>query len=803
MTNDNLPARAPEPGFPPPTWPDQPAVEYDPVGPESDEGSSIDVGRLIAALLRFKWLIVLTTILGAVGGGAAWSRVDLEYVARASLWIQASGQGQARNQGPITGGQLLTSSSWIDLLRSFAVLNTVVVQNRLYLSVSDASFEPAFDSFGLEERFVPGDYELLYSPTAQTLSLLRDGAAVESKGPGERLGAPVGFDWIPPVEALAADTRIAFSVSAPPAVAGEIQDNLTTNMDRNATFIRVTLRGIDPARVAATLNAVLDQHVNLAAELKSAALEERTSVLEGQLATVEAELRDAERDLETFRVSTIALPSDAAMPIQGGIQITQGPAFQTYNSLKLQIESVRADLRAMERILEGLPGSGLPVEALEVIPTVETSSQLVAALNELTSARVQLRTLKQRFTDEHRGVQDLTRVVEEFETETVPRLLRSLVLRVRDDEERLQDRIDEATLELGDIPPRSIEEARLERRVAMADRLYSELRGRYQEAALASASAVPDVRVLDRASPPTNPEVDARLRAALMLLLGGLGAGMGLAIFLDRVDTRVQYASDVTDALGMDILGAIPAMKNGSSPDAASSRQATEAFRDLRVNVEFAYGAGKPLALTLTSPEESAGKSTVVTNLAIGFAAVGRRTLVIDGDTRRGDLHRMLEVPRKPGLTDFLRGDAKLADTVQTTGFSRVHLIASGSRSRGSPELLASGKLGDLVGELWNRYDVIMVDSPPLGAGADAMILGTLTGQLALVVRTGQTNLNFARSKFAGLERLPVRMLGVILNDFVPGRGQGYYAYSAKYIDGYGAVDEEDDPEVLLGEVKG
>ena len=114
-------------------------------------------------------------------------------------------------------------------------------------------------------------------------------------------------------------------------------------------------------------------------------------------------------------------------------------------------------------------------------------------------------------------------------------------------------------------------------------------------------------------------------------------------------------------------------------------------------------------------------------------------------------------------------------------------------------------RLSDLLGEIWSHYDVILVDSPPLGAGADALILGTLTGQLALIVRTGQTNLGYAREKLAALDRLPVRMLGVILNGFVPGRGQGYYTYSTKYIDGYGARDEDVPAQtgVLLGKGEG
>ena len=274
-----------------------------------------------------------------------------------------------------------------------------------------------------------------------------------------------------------------------------------------------------------------------------------------------------------------------------------------------------------------------------------------------------------------------------------------------------------------------------------------------------------------------------------------------LAILLDRFDTRMQYVSDVANALGLDILGVIPVMDRGSKGGDESTRQAVEAFRDLRVNLEFAYGAGKPLALTLTSPDQSEGKSTLVANLASRFGSVGRRTLVIDGDTRRGDVHRMLDVSRKPGLTDFLRGDVALAETVQATKFAGVHLIASGSRFQSSPELLASAKLGDLRSELWGCYDVILVDSPPLGAGSDALILGTLTGQLGLVLRAGQSDINYTRAKLAFLERLPVRMLGVIINACVPGRAQGYYAYS-DYIDGYGAVNEPEDPTVRLGMVE-
>ena len=791
MNDQELPARRTEVGFPRPTLTtSQPVDVYEPPARDPDEdGSGLNVGRLFAAVLRLKWLVVLSTILGIIAGAITWARTDLEYVAEASLWIQ----GTPDRSGPISGGNLLTASSWIDLLRSFAVLNAVVVEKGLYLAVPDTIFLPAFSSFGVEEEFVPGAYEVLYSPAEQRLTLFHEGLAADSKAPGEKLGAGMGFAWAPPVEALAPDTRIPFSLTEARVVAEGINRNLNARMDGNGTFIRVSFRGLDPPEVAITLNAILDQYVVVAADYKSASLEERTTILGQQLATAENELLNNEEALQAFRVRTIAT--------LGGVAGTPEPAFEAYSALRMDFESLGSSIAAIQRVLTDQPDSTLRVEALEGIPAIQNSSQLLTAMGELAGFRVQLRGLRRTYTDEHREVQDLAAVVLALEIETIPSLLRALIQQLGDDQSLLLDRIDRATLELADIPPRTIEDARLQRRVALSSRIYGDVLGRYQEAELASASTVPDVRVLDQATTPTSPEIDERIRVALLMVLAGLGAGLGLAILLDRIDPRIQYTSDVTDALGLDILGVIPKMGNGGNGGDRSKHQAVEAFRDLRVSLDYAFGAGKPLAVTFTSPDESEGKSTLVSGLAKGFGAVGRRTLVIDGDTRKGDLHRMLGASRMPGLTDFLCGDAMLDETIQVTDVPGVHLIGSGSRSESSPELLGSRRLGDLVGELWKRYDVILVDSPPLGAGADALILATLTGQVCLVLRGGQSNIGRARAKMAALERLPVRMLGVILNAFVQKKGQGYYDYY-EYIDGYGPTNEPKDREALLGPVK-
>jgi capsular exopolysaccharide synthesis family protein len=190
--------------------------------------------------------------------------------------------------------------------------------------------------------------------------------------------------------------------------------------------------------------------------------------------------------------------------------------------------------------------------------------------------------------------------------------------------------------------------------------------------------------------------------------------------------------------------------------------------------------------LTVSSPGVGDGKSFVSTNLALACAQAGQRTLLIDGDARRGALHRVLQGKRKPGLTDFLAGSAPLEAVTQGTSYRSLHFIGAGSRFHDSPELLGSPAMLDLLTRLRGAYDVILIDSPPLGSGVDPYTLSTLTGNMLLVLRTGTTNRDLTRTKLAVLEDLPIRLLGAVLNDVRPGGMYGYYGY----LSGYATTDE-------------
>ena len=215
--------------------------------------------------------------------------------------------------------------------------------------------------------------------------------------------------------------------------------------------------------------------------------------------------------------------------------------------------------------------------------------------------------------------------------------------------------------------------------------------------------------------------------------------------------------------------------------------EVVEALRGVCLNLVYAHGGRAPLLVTITSPGAGDGKSFISANLAHTFADGGHRTLLIDADIRRGVLHRRLSVRRRPGLSDFLRGEAQLDAIVQATQFPALSLIGCGTRAYNAPELLGSPAMTSLVNGLRGGYDVVLIDSPPLAAGVDPLILSTLTGTMALVLRTGYSHRDVAAAKLEVLQRLPVRMLGAVLNDVPAGGAYRYYSY---YLPGYEAMDE-------------
>ena len=759
-----------------------------------------DWRRYLAAAYRYKWLIIACTLFGVGGGGVAAKFIQPTYIAQATVWIETPDA----QRGPMQQSQLLETSSWIELLRTFIVLDHSVQTLKLYLALGNRGDSTVFSDFELSDRFLPGNYKLVVDASGEQLMLrTAEGMAIESARLGDSLGTSLGFSWVPTTDALRPGQEVDFSIRRPREAAVGLSEQLDTDLDDNGNILRVELVGTEPVLTAATVNTVVQRFVNVAADLKREKLTETVRTISERLERAQVVLEESESVLESFRIRTITLPRDqAGGPLPAGLESTRDPVFGRFFDMTVQLDRLDRDRSAIARATQHVADSGLSVDALEIIESVQQSTAVLQALQELSEMRAELRALQRTYTAEHPVVVRLVGDVRELEQTTLPTLLAALLTQLDSRRLNLDDRIQAASGDLQQIPRRMIEEARLRRDVDMAENLYTTLQQAYEEARLAEESSTPDVRVLDDAVVPNRPVSNQAPRWLILGIVAGLGLGLVGAILLDRIDRRVRYPEQVTTDMGLQLLGVVPHLKGvGNGTGAAEAAPIVEALRGIRLSLVHACGSASPLVVTISSPGPGDGKSFVASNLALAFADGGHRTLLIDADARRGALHRVLNAVRKPGLTDFLSGTVGRAEIVQETAYPSLSFIGCGTRTPSAPELIGSTAMTQLMTSLRGTYSVIIVDSPPLGAGVDAFALGTLTGNMMVVLRLGQTDRELAEAKLEVLDRLPVRLIGAVLNDVRVGAATNYYKYYSYYMPGYEAEDEEGgEAKALIGE---
>ena len=780
--------------------PNQPALVPFQTGlPAAAPAAMSDWARVFAAARRYKLLVASVTVVGALAGLVVGKFLKPVYQAQATIWIQADqGRDPGRgDQGPIQSARLLgTSGGWLDLIRSHVVLNDVVRQARLYLAPKSLADSAALKTLTVPGEVRPGTYRLEVDQTGQhfTLRDVEEDAVLQQGSVGDSVGGVLGLAWVPPAGTLRRGAMIRFTVTALSDVALQLSRALRIRATADGYFVRLERRGRDPVLITTTVNAVADRLVAVAADLKRERLTELSSILREQRDRAKTNLRSAEVALTQFRVRNAVRASEG--PAQGpdGRRITADPTFASYVDLQVTIAGLARDREAITQVVARARDGGVPVDELTMIDAVQRSSALAAALKELADRQAELRVLRFRYADTHPPVRRLAQQVDTLARYVIPELGGALVAGLAARERELQQRIDSIAGDLRGAPPVALEEIRLARDQANAAELFSNLEQRYNEARLAEVSTLPDVRILEHAIRPTRPDINTLPLVLLLAVIASFGAGVGGSVLLDRADPTIRDPQQVTRAMGLSILGAVPHVHRGNgkrrAPMDGDDTGAVEALRGIRLNVQHAYGAAGPVLVTVTSPGRGDGKSFVTSNLALAFAQVGYRTLLIDGDVRCGALHRLLKGVRRPGLTDALANQVTPDQIVQSTAYPQLSFIGAGSRLHRGPELLCSEAVPRLITAMRPHYDVILVDSPPLAAGVDPCALAAVTGSLLLVLRTGVTDRMIAEAKVELLRGLPIRVLGVVLNDVRPGAAYSYYAYS---LEGYSVRQEDPD----------
>ena len=297
------------------------------------------------------------------------------------------------------------------------------------------------------------------------------------------------------------------------------------------------------------------------------------------------------------------------------------------------------------------------------------------------------------------------------------------------------------------------------------------------------------VEVVDHAVPGLHP---VRPNKPLNIVLGiiiGLVVGVGLAFFIEYLDTSVKTIDDVERSLQSPVLGVIP-QNIGYLIDEGSESPHAEAYRVLRTNLLFSRKDDKLNTAVVVSAGAGEGKSTTVLNMATVFAQSGQRTLVVDSDLRRPTMHKTLRVSNSPGLTNYLLKQKTLEEVIQTTSVPTLDFMPSGKLPSSSLGILSSGQMKELISELKQRYDFVFFDSPPIMGVSDASVLASevdLTLQVIQYRRYPQP-MNIRAKQM--IEKVGGNLVGIVLNNINVSQDESYYYYSGYYHDYYSRSEE-------------
>jgi capsular exopolysaccharide synthesis family protein len=739
--------------------------------------SSVRLDELVAMLRRHARLILGVTVLSMAG--TAFLAYAAGPVYRAVAVLRLSDQRRALTGGlvddPTRGADDRFADpllSQVELLKSRTIAGAVV-DSMPILRVLTRDFPSS----------LLGDVAVAPNAPAQEFRLAfdSDGVVVETPLGSQRVtygeaaeAGGVRFAVLRPASSKGGVLRLLSRESA----ITRLLDQLRVRLRLRTDIVDVGYSAPDPARAQEVVNRVVNMFRAANADASQGQAKLRREFLEGQLKVNDSVLADARQALTEFQRR--ARPGGAGEP--------PGRAQTELPGLELQRQQLMADRRTDESLLAALRDSATSRKALQTalaVPSV-ASNPLV---QQISTQLVQYERARDSLVSRSPSHPDLPRLGQ-LTSSTEGRLLRAVQAGVQGTIASVDGQIaainDLRARRAGSLQ-QDAEETRLGERVENARKITDDLRIEYQKARIAEAVTVGQVEIVDHADLPMKPAGIGLPEYLGLGLLLGLLLGSGAAFVVDQLGGAIARRAQV-EQLGAPVIGVVPHCDSGARDKGVTSPDAVvEACRGIRLSLVTANGGAGPVAVAITSPGSGDGKSFVSSNLALAFGHANYRTLLVDADLRRGALHRLLNLPRQPGLTDYLGGGVSLERVIQRTSCPSLDFVAGGSRRQDAPELLSSPRMADLMSGLRSTYDVVIVDTPPLGAGVDALAVASLSKNLIMVLRLGRTELELAEAKLEALRNMPVRLLGVVLNGVREASEYRAYAY---YLDGYAVMDQ-------------
>ncbi|EMH1638315.1 polysaccharide biosynthesis tyrosine autokinase [Acinetobacter baumannii] len=362
----------------------------------------------------------------------------------------------------------------------------------------------------------------------------------------------------------------------------------------------------------------------------------------------------------------------------------------------------------------------------------------------------------------------------------------------------INKQIGELNSTLKQLPDVQRQYLQLYREVEVKTQLYTALLNSYQQLRIAKAGEIGNVRIVDTAVEPVEPIKPKKLLVLILSVFVGGFIGALIALLRNMLRTGIKDSGQIENEMDLPVYATVPRSpiqesrikilkKKKSIPILAvknSDDIAIESLRSIRTAIHFALANAKNNIIMIAGPSPEVGKSFISTNLATIFAQGNKRVLLIDADMRRGYMHKYFDVDVKPGLSELLSGQADLQKVLHKTQVANLDVITRGKSPTNPSEILSSNQFKELLEQLQSQYDHIIIDTPPVLAVTDGIIISQYTGVNLIVARYAQSQMKELELTVNRFEQAGVKVNGFILNDIQrasAGYGYGYnYAYAYK-----------------------
>jgi succinoglycan biosynthesis transport protein ExoP len=594
------------------------------------------------------------------------------------------------------------------------------------------------------------------------------------------IGGAFGFvtGMLSSAPAAAADTSGGEETEAQSRTIDALLDDLAISPIRNSRLVDVKFRSPDAALSTRIVNALAKNYIDQNLEYKFSASKEANDWLDGQLAEQRKEVETAEAKLQAYRERNDAISLEDRQNIVVQKLTDLNAAVTRAKTERIQKEAMYKQLRAIET----------NPAALDTFPAILANSFIQQQKGELAQLQQQYAQLSEKFGEKHPEIVKTRSAIQnaqlklQVEISKVVQSVRTEYQAALAQETSMSAALGQQKSEALSMNRKGIEYSVLERDMQSSKQLYENLMQRAKETSVSSELKSSNIRVIDKAERPRDAVFPRKGLNMLLGLVSGAMLAIGLTFFFEYLDSRLKTPEEVKAHLGLPALGMVPAL----APQSWKGREPlihigvppgfAEAFRTIRTNVLFSSAEEGARALVITSTGPGEGKTTVASNLAIGFAQAGQRVLLIDADMRRPRVHEVFGRRQEPGLSNVMVGNAKASQSVHKTGVPGLWLLAAGHLPPNPAELLGSQRFRDFVTSLKEHFDLILIDSPPVMAVTDAVIAAHAANGVVFVVGSEMTSRQAARAAVEQLEQGRVHFVGAILNRVDLERNSYYYS---------------------------